>query len=178
MSEKVSENVPGTVSEKVPGTRSPQRFRTLLGASFLGRHLRKVGRSPWTRPGPGGHAIEPGRSGTLAIANSGSPGSWGSPRAIRRRVLRLGTKKANSPTILDTFLGRIKERQCPGRRTPRAPSGRGSGVSGVRATRARQVSNESPRLFFPGRRGPPRVSQLGPSPSMIHLPHRKEPAVP
>jgi hypothetical protein len=49
--------------------------------------------------------IEPGRSGTRAIVNSGSPGSWGSPRAIRRRVLRLGSRGADCATIPDTFRG-------------------------------------------------------------------------
>src|SRR5262249_41419261 len=69
--------------------RAPHRLPTLLGASFLGRRvIERRGRSPWTRPGPGAHEIEPGRGGTPAIANSGSPGSWASPRANRRRVMR------------------------------------------------------------------------------------------
>ena len=46
------------------------------------------GHKLWTQPGPGALGIVPDRCGTPGIDSSGSPGSWGSPRALRRRITR------------------------------------------------------------------------------------------
>jgi hypothetical protein len=97
-------------------TTIPDASRGIL---FGRRVIEMRGRSPWTRPGPGAHEIEPGRGGTPALANSGSPGSWASPRANRWRVMRSHLGPRATDGFLHHGTSDLFRKPCPGMPSPR-----------------------------------------------------------